>query len=414
MHSREFQQLVEKASKRGQKLLEIVFEDSHKFGAKAVLKPDFTISQAAAILGCSPDLINNLESENRLGFPLRRVKRGSVKMRVLNYNEINRIRDALNLRPAKPEGAKCKRIVMQNLKGGVAKSTHAIHLAHYLATRGYRVLMVDADPQGTTTASFGIIPDLHLSDGDDLTYALLQDPQQIRQSIRKTNWDDIDLIPSRIELEFVDWEMTINLASGDTSLGPMPLRLHRALQVVDEDYDMIVIDTPPSFGVLSLNTIAAASIMVMPIAPRMFEIGSSIKYFEILSTVLSHYGELISPEKLSILLTRVDKRETTQQHLQQLDVCFDDLIMQATMGKSEAFQKATSHGLSLYEFPEMRSPEKRARHMLDAINEELLSDIKRLWAVEVDSLPSDRYEHGGGGGKAGGRCPGTPERDLSP
>ena len=169
MHSREFQQIVDMASKRGQKLLEIVFEDSHKVGTKTVLTPDFTVSQAAEIIGCSPDLITDLESEGRLGFPLRRVQRGSVNTRVLNYNEINLIRDALDLRPSKPEGANCKRVVIQNLKGGVAKSTHAIHLAHYLATRGYKVLVVDAEPQGTTTASFGIIPDLHLSDGDDLT-----------------------------------------------------------------------------------------------------------------------------------------------------------------------------------------------------------------------------------------------------
>jgi chromosome partitioning protein len=380
------------ASKRGQKLLEIVFDDSHKVGTKTQLTPDFTISQAAEIIGCSPDLIADLEAENRLGFELRRVKRGSVNTRVLNYNEINRIRDALDLRPSRPDGAKCKRIVVQNLKGGVAKSTHAIHLAHYLATKGYKVLMVDADPQGTATASFGIIPDLHLSDGDDLAFALLQDPQLIRQAVRKTNWENIDLIPSRIELEFVDWEMTINLSNGQTSLGPMPLRLHHALEVVEDDYDVIVIDTPPSLGVLSLNTITAASIMVMPIAPRMFEIGSSVKYFEILSTVLSHYGGVISPEKLAILLTKVDKRETTQQHLEQLNVCFDDLIMQATMGRSEAFQKATAHVQSLYESSELRSPEKRARHMLDAVNEELLDEIKLLWADEVDNAPTGIYE----------------------
>ncbi len=386
MNSRKFQQLVDMASKRGQKLLEIVFEDSHKVGAKTILSPDFRVTQAAEIIGCPPELITELETEGKLGFPLRRVQRGSVNTRVLNYNEINLVREALGIRPSRPAGANCKRIVVQNLKGGVAKSTHAIHLAHYAASQGYKVLMVDADPQGTTTASYGIIPDLHLSDGDDLSYALLKDPRLIRDAVRKTNWHNIDLIPSRIELEFVDWEMTINLASGENELGPMPLRLHRALQVIESDYDMIVIDTPPSLGVLSLNTITAASIMVMPIAPRMFEIGSSVKYFEILSTVLRHYGSLVSPEKLAILLTKVDTRETTLQHLQQLRVCFSGMIMHATMGKSEAFQKATSHGLSLYEAPELGAPEKRARQMLDAVNEEIVEEVRSLWAQDTKKL----------------------------
>ena len=180
--------------------------------------------------------------------------------------------------------------------------------------------------------------------------------------------------------------MTINLASGETELGPMPLRLHRALEVIEDDYDIIVIDTPPSLGVLSLNTITAASIMVMPIAPRMFEIGSSIKYFEILSTVLRHYGSLVSPEKLAILLTKVDNRETTQQHLQQLRVCFAGMIMHCTMGKSEAFQKATSHGLSLYEAPELGTAEKRARAMLDAVNEEIVEEVRTLWTHDMNKL----------------------------
>lgn len=383
MSSRDFQQLVDVAAKRGKKLLEIVSEDSHKCDSSRSLSPDFSISQAAQIIGCPSNLITKLESEGRLGFTIRRARRGNARARVLNYNEINRVRDALGQRPSRPAGSRCKRVVVQNLKGGVAKSTHAIHFAHYLGVQGYRVLLVDSDPQGTATASFGIIPDLHLKDGEDLSYALLKDPTLIHDAVRKTNWDNIDLIPARIELEFVDWEMTINLSSGDTALGPMPLRLNRALQEIEDDYDVIVIDTPPSLGVLSLNTIAAASIMVMPIAPQMFEIGSSVKYFEILSTVLGHYGSEITPEMLAILMTKVDSREATERHLQQLQVCFGEMIMSSMMGKSEAFQKASSHALSLYETPDLGAAEKRARTMLDAINEELLALVQGLWDKDV-------------------------------
>lgn len=383
MHSRDFQQLVDIAALRGKKLLEIVCEDSHKCDTSKALTPDFTISQAAQIIGVPANLITRLESEGSLGFTIRRVRRGNARARVLNYNEINLVRDALERRPSKPEGARCKRVVVQNLKGGVAKSTHAIHFAHYLGTMGYRVLMVDSDPQGTTTSSFGIVPDLHLEDGQDLSNALLKDPALIRDAVRKTNWDNIDLIPARIELEFVDWEMTINLSSGDTALGPMPLRLHRALQEIEDEYDVIVVDTPPSLGVLSLNTIAAASIMIMPIAPQMFEIGSSIKYFEILSTVLGHYGGQINPEMLAILMTKVDSREATERHLQQLQVCFEGMILDSMMGKSEAFQKANAYALSLYETPELGVAEKRARTMLDAINEEILTLVQGLWTDDI-------------------------------
>lgn len=96
------------------------------------------------------------------------VEAGSIQRRIYNYNEINRIRDAIGKRPSRPNGAGCVRVVFSNLKGGVAKTTMSLHFAQYLAREGYRILLIDADPQATITGAFGFIPDLDLGDGDDL------------------------------------------------------------------------------------------------------------------------------------------------------------------------------------------------------------------------------------------------------
>jgi chromosome partitioning protein len=73
------------------------------------------------------------------------------------------IREIIGKRPRRPDGASCVRVVFSNLKGGVAKTTMSLHFAQYLAREGYRVLLVDADPQATTTSAFGFIPDLDLA-----------------------------------------------------------------------------------------------------------------------------------------------------------------------------------------------------------------------------------------------------------
>ena len=87
------------------------------------------------------------------------------------------------------------RVVFSNLKGGVAKTTMSLHFAHYLAREGYRVLLVDADPQATITGAFGFIPDLDLNEGDDLFPALTDAPTRLEAAIKHTHWDNLDLIP---------------------------------------------------------------------------------------------------------------------------------------------------------------------------------------------------------------------------
>tara|TARA_R110001583_G_scaffold141929_2_gene294218 strand:+ start:2519 stop:3751 length:1233 start_codon:yes stop_codon:yes gene_type:complete len=405
-----FQYVVSGAEKRGKKLLKTVYELAKKertSNGKLGLEPDFTTGEAAKILGISKSALIKMEGEGTLDFEVRRRSSGSVSNRYFNYNEINKIRSIRGDLPRKPKGAKTKRIIFSNLKGGVGKSTHALHYAHFLASLGYRVLLVDGDPQGTQTGAFSIMADIDLNEGDDLTDALMKDPNLIRKSIRKTYWDNIDLIPARIELEFCDWIMTADFhkeSEANTRLGPMPLRLNKALEVVEDEYDVIVIDTPPSLGVLSLNTIAAASHMVLPCSPTMYDISSVAKYFEIISSLLKLYSEFINPQHVSLLLTKIKPNltQSSKSIIESLGSTYGDILLESTMGDSEALNSTASNVRSIYETRESTEKYKRGRSMMDAVNLELLGILKEMWANDLGTTNTKESTKGLSGFVKGG------------
>jgi chromosome partitioning protein len=144
-----FRTLCRNAAERGGQMQRRLLD---ALGAAHSVKtlPEFGIERAAQLAGCTANHIRNLEMRGDLPEP-RLVEAGSIQRRIYNYNEVNR--HPGNHRQAAPAaaGASCVRVVFSNLKGGVAKTTMSLHFAQYLAREGYRVLLVDADPQATTT-----------------------------------------------------------------------------------------------------------------------------------------------------------------------------------------------------------------------------------------------------------------------
>ena len=243
-----FRTLCRNAAERGGQMQRRLLD---ALGARHTVKtlPEFGIERAAQLASCTANHIRNLEARGDLPVP-RLVDAGSIQRRVYNYNEVNRIRAAIGKRPSRPVGADCVRVVFSNLKGGVAKTTMSLHFAQYLAREGYRTLLVDADPQATTTGAFGFIPDLDLSDGDDLFPALTEASPLITKAIKQTHWENLDLIPARLALQYTDWRLSQPEERQNKALGPPPVRLHRALKEIEDRYDIVVVDTPPSLGML--------------------------------------------------------------------------------------------------------------------------------------------------------------------
>ena len=146
----------------------------------------------------------------------------SLDRRVYNYNEINEIRRRLKRDASRPTS--CVRLIFSNLKGGVGKTSHALHLSHYAARDGLRVLVVDLDPQATLTTAFGLVPGLNVGAEDDVGPSLTADPELIQKSIKPTRWNEIDLVPAQLSLQYTDWQMLQARDADSQRLGPLPQR----------------------------------------------------------------------------------------------------------------------------------------------------------------------------------------------
>jgi chromosome partitioning protein len=386
-------QLAENASQRGRQLLSDLQTYLERDYAQRCL-PDFGIEKAAELIGCTSQHIRDKENDGVLPSP-RTTRVGALDRRVYNYNETNRIRRLLKRDTSHP--ASCVRIIFSNLKGGVGKTSHALHLSHYAAREGFRVLMVDLDPQATLTTAFGFVPGLDIGVDEDIGPSLIVNPELILRSIQQTRWNEIDLVPAQLSLQYTDWQMLQAHESELQRLGPLPQRLHHALEQVADRYDLIVMDTPPALGMLSLNAIAAADMILMPITPNFYDIASSVQYFAIVSQLASTYANALRVRQLSLLMTRTDSAPETRTNMTLLNKAYGEFLLTNRMPQTRELQRATGDQMSLYEIEAPRGAREtylKAIDAMNAVNAEIMQHVWQVWrAAEIDPSMEIRYGH---------------------
>lgn len=199
-------------------------------------------------------------------------------------------------------------ISLFNQKGGCGKSTTASNLAAYLSRHGKRVLAVDMDPQANLTVSLGINDE----DLDKTVYDLLRTSEfkkeRIQEVIIKTAYDRLDLLPSDITLS--DAEITLSTALTRETI------LKKILEQLKDVYDYIIIDCPPSLGLLSVNALSASDYIIVPVTPQFF----SIKGIKHLLNTFKLVKEKINPqlEILGVLITKYDARKKIAKDIRSM------------------------------------------------------------------------------------------------
>jgi chromosome partitioning protein len=384
-------QLAENASQRGRQLLSDLQTYLERDYEQRGL-PDFGIEKAAEIIGCTSQHLRDKEGDGTLPKP-RTARVGSLDRRVYNYNEMSQIRRLLKRDANRP--ASCARLIFSNLKGGVGKTSHALHLSHYAAREGFRVLVVDLDPQATLTTAFGLVPGLNVGADEDIGPSLTADPELIRGSIKRTRWDNIDLVPAQLSLQYTDWQMLQARDEDQQRLGPLPQRLRQALEKVADRYDLIVMDTPPALGMLSLNAIAAADMILMPITPNFYDIASSVQYFAIVSQLASTYANALRVRQLSLLMTRTDSAPETRTNITLLNKAYGEFLLTNRMPQTRELQRATGDQMSLYEIEVPRGAREtylKAIEAMNAVNAEIMQHVWQVWrAAEIHPLTEARH-----------------------
>ncbi|MDO7786381.1 ParA family protein [Desulforamulus aquiferis] len=192
-------------------------------------------------------------------------------------------------------------IAIANQKGGTAKTTSTINLGASLAGAGKKVLLADLDPQENLSNGLGI----KLNEDDPGVYELLMEKATAEEVIKETNVPGLHLIPSSIMLSAAEAEL-----AGDIGQDRL---LKWVLREQVEKYDYIIIDTPPNLGVLSINALAAADEVIIPLQPQAFAMAGMTKLLEIIEKVKRRINPNL--RGWALLLTMVDFRRNEDKRM---------------------------------------------------------------------------------------------------
>lgn len=246
--------------------------------------------------------------------------------------ELNALGRPLTKLPEPPvltEHGPARIIAMVNQKGGVGKTTSSINLAASLAELGRRVLIVDFDPQGAASAGFGVNP----HELDLTVYNVLMERRvDIRDAILQTDVQNIDLLPANIDLSAAEVQLVNEVAREQV--------LASQLRKVSDDYDVIIIDCQPSLGLLTVNALAAAHGVIIPLTAEFF----ALRAAALLIDTIEKVQDRINPDLQidGVLATMYDQRTLhAREVLGRLDEAFGDKLFETVIRRTVKFPDAT-------------------------------------------------------------------------
>ena len=223
-----------------------------------------------------------------------------------------------------------KIIAIANQKGGVGKTTTTINLGGCLGVLEYKTLIVDADPQANATSGVGLDPKAAKN-----IYDCLINDADPRDLIISTENPNLDILPSHIDLVGAELEM-INLPNREH-------RLKMALDKVRDNYDFIIIDCSPSLGLITVNSLAAADSVMIPVQCEYFALEGLGKLLNTIKIVQGRLNETLEIE--GILLTMYDTRlRLANQVVEEVKMHFQEIVFDTVIHRNTKLGEAPSHG----------------------------------------------------------------------
>ena len=249
-----------------------------------------------------------------------------------------------------------KVITVTNQKGGVGKTTTSINLAFYLAKAGKRTLVVDFDPQGNASSGLGV----EKKDLEKTMCEVMLGECELKDIIVKNKAKNLFIAPTIPELANV--EVEIADADGKFTI------LRNAISSVREDYDYIIIDSPPSLSLLTVNGMIAADYLLLPVQTEFYALEGVAQLLESMNLVKK--GMNPDLRLLGVLATMYDRRTTlSSEVLAEVKKYFKDKVFETTIPRNVRLAEAPSHGIPIGQYDRFSKGAKAYKALAEEVME---------------------------------------------
>lgn len=309
--------------------------------------PTFSATQVAAICNLDRTKFDYQLKKNLLPQGEREGSRRRFKL-----EDVRTWAQATRAKRMRPPGVDAIVITVANFKGGVTKTTTTVNLAQGLSLRGHRVLVIDTDPQGSATTLFGILPDSEVEENQTILPLCVGLFDTLEYAIQPSYWPGIDIVcaapllysaefvlPSRQkdEVDFEFWRV-----------------MDHGIDEARANYDVIIIDTPPSLSYTTINALMACDGILMPLPPNALDFASSAQFWdlfcELTEGLISKSGVAKEFDFVDVLLTRVDSNDVAVGAVREwISSAYGALVLSVDVPKTALTANASAEFGTVYD-----------------------------------------------------------------
>jgi chromosome partitioning protein len=362
-----------------------------KFGGDSpqqrVLKRRFGINEAAELCGVTSESIRKAESAGRLPTPDYKDSKAQRPIRAgYTLNQIEHMRSVFNTHPWRPEHLEAITVSVPGGKGGSWKTATTAHFAQWLSLKGYRILLVDIDPQAHASMYFGFHPEINVSEADTILPFMLGEKDDLSYCVKETSWPNLDVIPSNLQLQRIESE----LHNAEIEYQPHQM-LQAGIDGVKDHYDIVLIDGHPDLGIGTTNMICASDVVLIATSAETNDINSTCQLMGLIKDIYHEDDGLdVSHEPyVRVLPTKLGAPNSSSlKNLSEMKIFWAGLPVEAGVHFTDEVGKGQRRMATIYEqadSSERSSPTawKRATEIFDATYNEILNDIiKPMWKEE--------------------------------
>jgi chromosome partitioning protein len=277
------------------------------------------------------------------------------RKRLFTLSDVEEFRRYAGTLPWRGPGTRQAVVTVANFKGGVGKTSAAIHLAQYFALRGYRTLALDLDPQASLTTLFGLLPDSDIPDEATALPFFMGDTPNLTDIIRKTHWHGLDLIPANLALSDAEFALA-KRQGGET-------------------------------GFVTMNALFAATGLMVPLTPAMMDFASAALFLRMLTSNLDVINQYEGVEKsfdfVRILLSKFEPSNKVHQQIERwVRKGFPGAVVAKNLALSAALRTGPDMQTAYESFVGDRRTLRRAMEFLDDVNEEIEALVREHWVPE--------------------------------